>query len=92
MTLIHCLDRLVIGESMMLTEERRVTAQLSIGCVRSRFAKHIAILILVDAAASALGYFLTGYAFAFGDNTDDAGVANGNYFIGECRAQAACTA
>ena len=30
-------------------------AMLSIGCVRTRFAKHIAILILVDACASAIG-------------------------------------
>ena len=41
--------------------------QLSIGCVRAKFAKHIAILILVDACASALGWYLFGFAFAFGD-------------------------
>ncbi len=35
--------------------------QLSIGCVRAKFAKHIAILILVDATASALGFYLFGY-------------------------------
>ena len=64
--------------------------QISIGCVRTRFAKSIAILILVDAAASAVGYYLTGYAFAFGDNTDGAGVANGNYFIGMSSCHACC--
>ena len=54
----------------------------SIGCVRARFAKHIAILILVDACASALGYFIFGYAFAFGDKLDADGYDNGNPFIG----------
>ena len=61
--------------------------QLSIGCVRAKFAKHIAILILVDATASALGFYLFGYAFAYGDdsNTSAAGVVNpaGNAFIGK---------
>lgn len=45
--------------------------------MRARFAKHIAILVLVDACASALGWYLTGYAFAFGDNQDAAGFDNG---------------
>ncbi|KAK9809380.1 hypothetical protein WJX73_010467 [Symbiochloris irregularis] len=57
-------------------------AMISVGCVRTRFAKHIAILILADAAASAFGYYFTGYAFAFGDNLDASGAPNGNYFIG----------
>lgn len=35
--------------------------------MRARFAKHIAILILVDACTSALAFFLFGYAFGFGD-------------------------
>lgn len=65
--------------------------QLSVGCVRSRFAKHIAVLILVDAAASAVGYYLTGYAFAWGDNVAEDGAANGNYFIGACPTQTGCT-
>lgn len=50
-------------------------AQLSIGCVRARFAKHIAILILVDACASALGFFFFGYAFGFGDDKDQSSSA-----------------
>ena len=60
-------------------------AMLSIGCVRTRFAKHIAILILVDAAASAIGYYLFGYAFAFGDTqttVDGSTVYSGNPFLG----------
>ena len=64
--------------------------QLSIGCVRAKFAKHIAILILVDATASALGFYLFGYAFAYGDptTTEDqgdllAGSYAGNPFIGK---------
>ena len=57
--------------------------QLSIGCVRARFAKHIAILILVDACASAIGYYLFGYAFAFGDAANNAdGSTSQNRFIG----------
>jgi hypothetical protein len=47
--------------------------------VRARFAKHIAILILVDACVSALGFFFFGYAFGFGDPKDQsaAGAASG---------------
>ena len=33
-------------------------AMLSVGCVRARFSKHICILILLDACASAIGFFL----------------------------------
>ena len=57
----------------------RGCVQLSIGCVRARFAKHIAILILVDACASALGFFFFGYAFGFGDSKDQSpsGAATG---------------
>lgn len=50
--------------------------------MRARFAKHIAILILVDACASALGYYLFGYAFAFGDNLNGDGADTQNSFIG----------
>lgn len=69
-----------------------ILLQLSIGCVRAKFAKHIAILILVDATASALGFYLFGYAFAYGDPgtlEDDAvtglpaGSPAGNPFIGK---------
>ena len=60
--------------------------QLSIGCVRARFAKHIAILILVDACASSLGFYITGWAFAWGDqsSTDSNGLItySQNPFIG----------
>lgn len=51
-------------------------AMLSIGCVRAKYAKHISILILLDACASAMGFYLFGYAFAFGDK------GAGNAFIG----------
>lgn len=56
--------------------------QISIGCVRARFARHIAVLILIDACASALGFYLFGFAFAFGDKTDADGNVAGNPFIG----------
>jgi len=51
-------------------------AMLSVGCVRARFSKHICILILLDACASAIGFYLFGYAFAYGDR------ATSNAFIG----------
>lgn len=56
--------------------------QISVGCVRARFARHIAVLILIDACASALGFYLFGFAFAFGDGQVDAGNLYGNSFIG----------
>ncbi|KAL0036808.1 hypothetical protein WJX79_010957 [Trebouxia sp. C0005] len=59
-------------------------AMLSIGCVRAKFAKHIAILILVDATASALGFYLFGFAFAYGDDASADGLnPAGNAFIGK---------
>ena len=57
--------------------------QLSVGCVRAKFAKHIAILILVDACASALGFYLFGYAFAYGDESSEDALPAGNGFIGK---------
>lgn len=56
--------------------------QISVGCVRARFARHIAVLILIDACASALGFYLFGFAFAFGDGMDANGNLYGNNFIG----------
>lgn len=50
--------------------------------MRARFAKHIAILILIDACASALGYYLFGYAFAFGNHLNEDGIDTQNSFIG----------
>ena len=40
-------------------------AMLSVGCVRARFSKHICILILLDACASAIGFFLVREALFF---------------------------
>ncbi len=58
--------------------------QLSIGCVRAKFAKHIAILILLDATASALGFYMFGFAFGFGDDASADGLSPaGNAFIGK---------
>lgn len=55
--------------------------------MRAKFAKHIAILILVDASASALGFYLFGYAFAYGDESvtlqDGTSSPSGNGFIGK---------
>ena len=60
-----------------------LSLQLSVGCVRAKFAKHIAILILVDATASALGFYLFGYAFAYGDEATSDSQPAGNGFIGK---------
>jgi len=57
-------------------------AMLSIGCVRAKFAKHIAMLILVDACASGFGFYLFGYAFAYGDKTNSEGENINNPFVG----------
>jgi Amt family ammonium transporter len=70
-------------------------AMLSIGCVRAKFAKHISMLILVDACTSGLAFYLFGWAIAFGDKTtpsnapganglvsDPTAVSDNNAFIG----------
>jgi Amt family ammonium transporter len=44
-------------------------AMISVGCVRSKFAKHIAMLILTDACASGIAWYFFGYAIGFGDRT-----------------------
>lgn len=68
---------------MQMNPHRGCPVQLSVGCVRARFAKHIAILILVDACASAVGFYLFGYAFAWGDHANNAdGSTSQNQFIG----------
>ncbi len=35
-------------------------AMISVGCVRSKFAKHIAMLILTDACASGIAWYFFG--------------------------------
>lgn len=40
-------------------------AMLSIGCVRAKFAKHISMLILVDACTSGIAFYLFGCALPF---------------------------
>ena len=40
------------------------------------------MLILIDACASAIGFYLFGFAFAFGDGQDASGNLYGNSFIG----------
>ena len=37
-------------------------AMISVGCVRAKFAKHIAMLILVDACTSGIAWYFFGYA------------------------------
>ena len=42
-------------------------AMLSIGCVRAKFAKHISMLILVDACTSGIAFYLFGCAALLAD-------------------------
>ena len=66
---------------MMLTfNQRCCDVQLSIGSVRTKNAKNIAIKILLDLCLGGLAWYVFGYAFCFGGtygNTDKA-----NSFIG----------
>ena len=39
-------------------------AMISVGCVRAKFAKHIAMLILVDACTSAIAWYFFGYSLS----------------------------
>jgi len=45
-------------------------AMLSAGSVRSKNAMNIILKNLLDACFGALGWFLFGFAFAYGDDTD----------------------
>lgn len=36
-------------------------AMISVGCVRAKFAKHIAMLILVDACTSGIAWYFFGW-------------------------------
>lgn len=56
------------------------------GCVRAKNAKNTVIMTLLDAAFASIGWWITGFAFAFGDPLS-AGpmrvvVGPGNGFIG----------
>ena len=55
----QCVSSSAFGRSVG-TVVTSCALQISIGCVRQKFAKHIAILILLDACASALGFYLFG--------------------------------
>lgn len=78
----HVQDLWVSGVMRHCPDVMLLPVQISVGCVRARFARHIAVLILIDACASALGFYLLGFAFAFGDGQDEAGNLYGNTFIG----------
>lgn len=60
-------------------------AMLSAGSVRAKNAKNIILKNLLDACFGAVGWYLTGYAFAYGDETKEVDgeiVNDGNGFIG----------
>ena len=65
-------------------------AMLSAGSVRAKNAKNIILKNLLDACFGAIGWYLTGYAFAYGDKTKEIcdnlnnceDVNDGNVFIG----------
>ena len=60
--------------------------QLTIGAVQAKSVKSVCLKNLMDVCAGGVGYFLFGYAFAYGDpqSCDSAGVCSstGNPFIG----------
>jgi Amt family ammonium transporter len=55
---------------------------LSVGAVRSKNVKNMLLYILLDATVGAVGWYLLGYGFAYGDRTRPDGSYNGNGFIG----------
>eukprot|EP00899_Mesostigma_viride_P010849 jgi/Mesvir1/19766/Mv13066-RA.1 len=61
-------------------------AMLSIGAVRAKNVKNILLYVLLDATFGALGWYVFGYAFAYGDDMrhDEDGnwINDGNGFIG----------
>ena len=60
--------------------------QLTIGAVQAKSVKSVCLKNLMDVCAGGVGYYLFGYAFAYGDpqSCDDSGVcvSTGNPFIG----------
>lgn len=60
--------------------------QLTIGAVQAKSVKSVCLKNLMDVCAGGVGYFLFGYAFAYGDpqSCDSSGVCSstGNPFIG----------
>ena len=72
----------------LLNRESTVFAlmQLTIGAVQAKSVKSVCLKNLMDVCAGGVGYFLFGYAFAYGDpqSCNSAGVCSstGNPFIG----------
>ena len=60
--------------------------QLTIGAIQAKSVKSVCLKNLMDVCAGGVGYFLFGYAFAYGDpqSCDSAGICSstGNPFIG----------
>jgi ammonium transporter, Amt family len=54
--------------------------QLSVGAVRATSAKHVMLLILLDACVGCLAFYAVGFAFAYGETHGDP--SKGNSFIG----------
>lgn len=50
-------------------------AMISVGCVRARFAKHIAMLILVDACTSGIAWYFFGCALISTFRLEGLGIA-----------------
>ncbi|CAK0739452.1 hypothetical protein CVIRNUC_001167 [Coccomyxa viridis] len=57
-------------------------ALLTIGSVRAKSAKSVALKNIMDAAFGGVGYFFFGWAFAYGDKLDADGNSINNAFIG----------
>lgn len=53
---------------------------VEVGCVRAKNAKNIVIMTLLDAAFAALGWYMTGFAFAAGGESN-AFIGHSNFFM-----------
>lgn len=60
--------------------------QLTVGAIQAKSVKSVCLKNLMDVCAGGVGYFLFGYAFAYGDpqSCDETGTctSTGNAFIG----------
>ncbi len=54
--------------------------QLCAGTIRAKNAKNIMLFNTLDAAAGVLGYYLFGYAFAYGAGSNPNGFIGDSYF------------
>lgn len=57
---------------------------LSIGAVRAKNVRNMILYVLMDATVGAMGWYLLGYGFAFGDAVPGNGFIGRRYFGMRC--------